>query len=397
MHTPSEMPFRLLRIDVGAIGDKDITTLRGRYQRGVDLVLGTGKAMRIRTTQFLLASLLMLASIGVLYFMRAVGVEGMGDVDTWAVFSCGGLVVIYTLIRNGFSLRAADPSLAFWQMLYAIACDAVAFIIAGHGRGVALPILSVILMFGMFGLSMRQVVTVALYGLVLFGAAAGYALQHLSTDEPVGLFVAYVFMLFVVLSATTFLTWRLQQMSAYIHKQKNDLALAFDKIQKIATRDELTGTANRRFMLEKMREEALRADRNFRPLLFAILDIDHFKQVNDRYGHQAGDVALQAFASLVQSAIRGNDILARWGGEEFVILLTETNLSEGLICLERIRTQVADAEIAAGGAFLKLTVSIGVTQYCRGETIEKATARADAALYSAKAQGRNQIVCADAL
>ncbi|HEY8904665.1 MAG TPA: GGDEF domain-containing protein, partial [Rhodoferax sp.] len=122
--------------------------------------------MRIRTTQFLLASLLMLASVGVLYFMRAVGIEGMGDVDTWAVFSCGGLAVIYLLIRSGFSLRAADPSLAFWQMLYAIACDAAAFIIAGHGRGVALPILSVILMFGMFGLSMRQVVTVALYGLV---------------------------------------------------------------------------------------------------------------------------------------------------------------------------------------------------------------------------------------
>jgi diguanylate cyclase (GGDEF)-like protein len=137
--------------------------------------------------------------------------------------------------------------------------------------------------------------------------------------------------------------------------------------------------------------------RNFKPLLFAILDIDHFKHVNDHYGHQAGDVALQAFASLVQSAIRGNDILARWGGEEFVILFTETDISVGLVCLERIRTQVAEAEIVVGGAFLKLTVSMGVTQYCRGETIEKAMARADAALYSAKAQGRNQIVGDDAL
>lgn len=394
---PSEIPTRLPRIIVGAIRDKNITTVSGRYQRGVDLVLGTGKAMRIRTTQFLLASLLMLACVGVLYFMQAIGVEGMGDVDTWAVFSCAGLVVIYVLIRSGFSLRAADPSLAFWQMLYAIACNAAAFIIAGHGRGVALPILSVILMFGMFGLSMRQVMTVAVYGLVLFGAAVGYVLQHLSTDEPVGLFVAYVFMVFVVLSATTFLTWRLQQMSAYMRKQKNDLALAFDKIQQIATRDELTGTANRRFMMEKMREESLRADRSAMPLLFAILDIDHFKHVNDRYGHQAGDVALKAFASLVQSAIRANDILARWGGEEFVILFPETDISVGFICLERIRTQVAKAEIAAGDSFLKLTVSMGVTAYCRGEAIEKALARADAALYNAKAQGRNRIVCADAV
>ena len=374
-----------------------MTKLKQRFQRGMDLVLGPGKAMRFRTTQFLLASLLMLACVGVLYFMRAVGIEGMGDVDTWAFFSCGGLVVIYVLIRSGFSLRAADPSLAFWQMLYAIACDAAAFIIAGHGRGVALPILSVILMFGMFGLSMRQVVAVAIYGLLLFGAAAGYALQHLSTDEPPGLFGAYVFMLFVVLSATTFLTWRLQQMSAYMRKQKADLSLAFDKIQQIATRDELTGVANRRFMQEKMREEVLRADRNSMPLLFAILDIDHFKQINDRYGHQAGDAVLQAFVSLVQSSIRGNDILARWGGEEFVILFPETDIPVGLICLERVRTKVAGAEIIAGETSLKLTVSVGVTRYGRGDTIEEVMARADSALYAAKAQGRDRIVCPDIL
>ncbi|MDR3368654.1 GGDEF domain-containing protein [Rhodoferax sp.] len=382
---------------MSVIGDKDINTLWGCCQRGVDHVLGTGKAMRIRTTQFLLATLLMLASVGVLYFMRTVGIENMGDVDTWAAFSCGGLVVIYVLIRSGFSLRMADPSLAFVQMLYAIACNAAAFDIAGHGRGVTLPILSVILMFGMFGLSMRQVVFVALYGLILFGVAAGYALRHLSTDEPVELFAAYIFMVFVVLSATTVLTWRLQQMSAYMRKQKNQLALAFDKIQQIATRDELTGTANRRFMLEKMRDEVQRADRTSLPLLFAIIDIDHFKQINDSYGHHGGDRALQAFASLVQGAIRGNDTLARWGGEEFVVLLTDTDMSVGLVCLERIRAQVAEADIAVGDKHFKLTVSIGVTQYCRGDTAENAMARADAALYSAKAQGRNQIVCSEAL
>jgi diguanylate cyclase (GGDEF)-like protein len=360
----------------------------------VDLVLGQNKAMRIRTSQFLLAALLMVACVGVLYYARAIGTQGMGDVDSWAAFSCGGLVVIYVLIRSGFSLRFADPSLAFAQMLYAIACDAAAFVIAGQGRGVTLGILSVILMFGMFGLSMRQVIFVAVYGLLLFGMAAVYVLQDMVTHEPAGLFVVYVIMVFVVLSATTFLTWRLQQMSAYMRNKKNELRSALDKIHLIATRDELTGVFNRRFMAEKIEEEARRADRASQPLLVAMLDIDHFKQVNDTHGHQAGDLALQVFSAVVQNNIRAHDTLARWGGEEFVIVLAETDAKVGTVCLERIRAKVAEAEVVVGSMVLKMTVSIGVTQYHQGEATDKTMARADAALYEAKAKGRNRLVWA---
>lgn len=365
---------------------------KARLRRGLDYLLGEQKSMRIRTSQFLLAAVLMLACIGVVYFMRAVGIDGIHDIDTWALLSSAGLVVIYVLIRSGFSLRMADPSMAFVQMLYAIACNAAAFIITGHGRGVTLPILSVILMFGMFGLSMRQVMLVAVYGLALFGFAAWYALLHSTTDETAGLFVAYVFILFVVLSATTFLTWRLQQMSSHMRRQKNQLAAAFEKIQKIATRDELTGVANRRFMLEKIHDEALRAQRTSSPLLLAMLDIDHFKRINDQYGHQQGDRALQMVTSVVQNNIRTNDTLARWGGEEFVILLTDTDLSVGEVCLDRVLRKVAEMEVPMGNDCLRLTVSIGVTPYRSGESVEKTLARADAALYAAKAQGRNQIV-----
>jgi len=98
---------------------------------------------------------------------------------------------------------------------------------------------------------------------------------------------------------------------------------------------------------------------------------------------------------VVQSAIRGNDTLARWGGEEFVILLTETELSVGLVCLERVLAKVAEAEILAGDACLKLTVSIGVTPYHDRDGFEKTMARADTALYQAKAQGRNRLVWLD--
>ncbi|GAB4089867.1 GGDEF domain-containing protein [Hydrogenophaga soli] len=360
------------------------------FHQSMAWVLGTSKPMRIRTSQFLLAALLMVACVGVLYFVQAIGTEGMGDVGTWAAFSCGGLVVIYGLIRSGLSQRFSDPSLAFAQMLYAIACDAAAFVIAGHSRGVTLPILSVILMFGMFGLSLRQVVFVAVYGLCLFSLAALHVAQRLVTDEPVGLLAAYVFMAFVVLSATTFLTWRLQLMSAYMRNKKNELKSALDKINLIATRDELTGVFNRRHMLEKIAEESQRANRQSQALLFAILDVDHFKQINDTHGHQAGDVALQAFASVVLGTLRAHDTLARWGGEEFVILLTDTDPASGQICLERVRAKVADAVVNTPTGAVKMTVSIGVTQYRPGEDTDKTMARADAALYAAKLQGRNR-------
>lgn len=361
-------------------------------ERFVDLMLGTDKAMRIRTSQFLLAALLMVICVGLMYLVRSSGTLGIGNVDAWAFSSCAGLVVIYTLIRSGFSLSRPDPSLAFWQMLFAIACDAVAFVISGQGRGIALPILAVILMFGMFGLSMQQVVLVALYGSLLFGMAAAYVLAHLTANEPAGLVVAYGLMVLVVFLASTFLTWRLLQITAYIRKQRNEIKLALERIQEIATRDELTGLFNRRFVQERMSEEASRSDRDGQPLLIAILDIDHFKRFNDDYGHHAGDVALYTFAKVVQANVRGHDVLGRWGGEEFVILLPNTTLQTGMDCLERIREKVEITSASVDAQVLQMTVSIGLTEHVPNEHPDKTMARADAALYAAKAQGRNQLV-----
>lgn len=344
--------------------------------------------MRIRTSQFLFAAALMLACIGVVYFMEAIEIEGMHDVNRWALFSFAGLVIFYALIRSGISERMTDPSLAFEQMLYAIACDAAAFVISGHGRGVAMPILSVILMFGM---SMRQVVVIAIYGMTLFGFSSWLVLLNPTTDESAGLFAAYFFMLFIVVSATTFLTWRLQRITPYIKRQRNQLAEAFEKIQKIATHDDLTGVANRRYMLERIRQEAERAQRTTSPLLVAMLDIDRFKLINDRYGHLQGDQVLQMFAVVVQENIRANDTLARWGGEEFVVLLPDTDINVGDACLVRVLNKVAETYLPMGNQRQRISVSIGVTLYESGESIDRTLARADTALYQAKSSGQNQL------
>jgi diguanylate cyclase (GGDEF)-like protein len=359
-----------------------------------NLVLGTDKAMRIRTSQFLSATVLMLGCIGVMHVVQSNGHIEMPGLSLWALCSIGGLIVFYSLIRSGASQRLRDPSLAVWQMLFAIGCNAVAFIIAGHARGITLPILAVILMFGMFGMSMQQVAFIALYGLLCFGLSALYVTRYTNPVESPELMLSYVLIVVVVLSATTFLTWRLRQMSDRIRHQRTELEKALEKIKDIAVRDELTGAYNRRFMLEKMREETSRADRDSQSLLFVILDVDHFKAVNDSLGHQAGDLALQALVQVCQKNIRNHDALGRWGGEEFLILLTQTNAALGLASVERIRAQVASTPVEIFTSTLTLTVSIGVTAYLPGEDIEKTLARADQALYAAKGQGRNQTVWA---
>ena len=370
----------------------DLWTTRLNWLR--DMLLGTDRPMRIRTSQAALASALMLASMVDLYLLAWYGLADIRQVAVWSGFCVLGIVLVFGLIRSGFSLRWADPSLAFGQMLYAIACNAVAFVLAGHGRGISLALMAVITMFGMFGMSMRQVAMVALYAMVLFGIAMWVAMEQALTDEPPVLYGAYFFMLLIVLTSGTILTRRLGLMRAHTRKQKAQLALALKKIQLIATRDELTGTANRRFMLELMREEIQRADRTGTAPMVAILDIDYFKCVNDTYGHQAGDRCLQAFARIVQSSIRATDRLARWGGEEFLILLSDTDFALAMACLERVRTQVEQMVVAVGEIEIRVTVSIGVTQYQQGDSIEQTIDRADLALYAAKAQGRNQVVSA---
>ena len=150
-------------------------------------------------------------------------------------------------------------------------------------------------------------------------------------------------------------------------------------------------------MLEIMHLEGARVQRNHQPLLIAQLDLDHFKHINDTHGHDAGDQVLAAFARTVAGYIRSTDILARWGGEEFVLLMVNTTADNGVALLERVRAAVQESVLVmATGASIRVTVSIGVAQLQTGhETPIGLLRRADEALYAAKAQGRNRVVLAD--
>ena len=127
-------------------------------------------------------------------------------------------------------------------------------------------------------------------------------------------------------------------------------------------------------------------------MLLAQMDIDYFKSINDTYGHGIGDVALQAFADVVCANIREADVLSRWGGEEFVLLLSDTDMEGALRTLHRLREAVANTVIPGAPLSLTMTVSIGVAAHIPGESLEATLERADQALYCAKRMGRNHVV-----
>ena len=145
-------------------------------------------------------------------------------------------------------------------------------------------------------------------------------------------------------------------------------------------------------MSEMLELERIRSQRSGRPLVLAQLDIDHFKAINDTHGHMAGDRALQAFADTATANLRAGDVLARWGGEEFVLLLSNTPPDAAAELLERVRCAVAALSLPHNGAFICMTVSTGWAQQQRGELLEQTLERADQALYNAKKQGRDRVV-----
>jgi diguanylate cyclase (GGDEF)-like protein len=159
--------------------------------------------------------------------------------------------------------------------------------------------------------------------------------------------------------------------------------------ERLAVTDPLTGMLNRRGIEPQLFREMSQADRNGKPLSVIMVDVDHFKKVNDQYGHNVGDLVLREVANIVGRTIRGSDLAARWGGEEFLVLLPSTDLEAARRAGERIRAAVESFQLSEGH---RITVSGGVARYQSPERLTEMISRADKLLYEAKACGRNRVL-----
>jgi len=170
------------------------------------------------------------------------------------------------------------------------------------------------------------------------------------------------------------------------------------RIVRLASTDHLTGVLNRRAFVERMEGEVQRSSREGTPLSLVLVDIDHFKQINDRFGHQAGDLVLQRFVETLLESVRPYDFVGRHGGEEFVVCLPGTDADQAGHVAERMRKEVEETriELVDGTETLQLTASFGVASSRQGskETVDSLTRRADEAMYRAKNGGRNRVCMA---
>ena len=196
------------------------------------------------------------------------------------------------------------------------------------------------------------------------------------------LLIAFLYMILLVFG--TFLNYR-RHLSLFL--QEKEIHQMNKKLEILSQTDALTGIFNRRKSMVSIEEHIAFFKRYGDPFCVAILDIDRFKRVNDKFGHIAGDVVLKQFAQIVQAQLRKTDIFGRWGGEEFIILLPKSDTTQAHIVLEKIRKYVESFDFEAIG---HITVSAGFCMYKGEKTASKIIAKADNALYIAKENGRNQ-------
>lgn len=163
------------------------------------------------------------------------------------------------------------------------------------------------------------------------------------------------------------------------------------QLREMATTDPLTRLRNRRSVLDTSMSEAAKQRRDGRPLSFVLCDVDHFKAVNDNFGHEAGDDVLKAVAKILRGGVREVDHAARWGGEEFLLLLPETAMPGAVLVANRLRECIADLKVPSKNGHLNVTMTFGVCTLHLNEPIEHAIARADKALYEGKHGGRNRV------
>lgn len=320
------------------------------------------------------------------------------EIFAWLLFLN---LLIFHLIRSGFSERFSDPALTVPQVVLGIVLVTVLLHYSEMMRGALLALYFMVMTFGIFALDRKRMVWMSLFALLCFTTLE--VIEALYQPERFLLMVSFGHWAILSLGFAWFvfvgghmhnLQERNRQQRLSLEAVNSKLQEAMEKLEEIATHDELTGLFNRRYFLERLNEDLARAERSGQPLHLAILDLDHFKHINDTHGHQAGDRFLREFAGVARRVLRRTDLVARYGGEEFVVLFPHGDTADIQDVLERLRSSVEAVRVPELPGVI-VTVSTGMTRWCKGDTSDSLLHRADEALYRAKSEGRNRVQLAE--
>lgn len=290
---------------------------------------------------------------------------------------------VYGTLRSGLNKRFKDPSLTMFQMIMATFGIMSCLYGAGEIRGSLLMLFLVVFIFGMFRLKFLEFMFLSAFALLNYGIVV-YCLYRFHPEE-----VNIQEELVNLLILATVLPW-FSMIASYITGLRRTIAKALETIEKLAVTDELTQVYNRRRLLEILKEQKAFCDRGNKTFAICIFDLDHFKKVNDTFGHEKGDIVLKKVASVIRKNIRDIDCIARYGGEEFMLVLSGASEIDALMLAERIREKTEQIRYENMDNF-SVTISIGVAVYMPQENFQTTINRADTALYRAKANGRNRV------
>lgn len=309
----------------------------------------------------------------------------------WAVYAVVINLAFYLAFRFGFNLRFKDPSLTIAQMAAAIALVLFTQIYAGEARGAYLVVLLIIMVFGSYKLHTRQLLLMSLLTIFAYGLTLPLVREVEGGQFNLGVEAVLWCSFSIFLPFISVLGGSISQLRKKLVTSNAHLQEVLRQVTELATHDELTGVYNRRYLLEMLSHEKNRTDRGGAGFCVCMLDLDHFKRVNDTHGHQAGDTVLKSFAATIQPLLRSTDFFARYGGEEFLLFLPQTSIEMAQHCLKRIQEGLATTTYEGLPKGFRVTASIGVAQYHQQENIPGLIERADKALYKAKQNGRNRM------
>lgn len=359
----------------------------------LNLIIGDDRKQQLRVIRTLQAAggaLIQSIVAVILFFVESFRLSGsdflilMGSL--WIVH-----IIFFTLMRSGFNQRFSDPSMTYTQVISAIVSNLLILFFMVKFRFLMLPFLFLTLIFGAFKMTMRQYISIAVF--IVIGYLTVMGLIYFCYPETIRLKdeIAGGFVFTLTIVAFSLIGNEISLLRLKLSQRNSDLAAAIQKVEQMASTDELTGLINRREMMFLLNRQKAQADRGKTCFSVCFFDIDHFKLVNDTFGHNIGDIVLKRFAAEILMVIRDADLFARFGGEEFLLLVTDNDINGAMTAAERIRKAVEGIDLSDVASDLSVTLSAGIAQFQAKEDIRSLLARADKALYLAKNSGRNCI------
>ena len=357
--------------------------------RLVKCLFGPDRATRARTGVVLLCAIMYAICCSAAFYAAEVGMMRSFAPRMLLATALPTYVLFYVLVRFGKTRRLRDPNLMIPQQSFSLLAIAFAYTAIGpHDRGLVLILIALVMVFGMYTHHPRQSVFTGVLAMLMLGVCMGVLSRLDPSYYPPELELLRFELMLGTLPPLVLAAYQISAWRNRLARQRQELRSTLEKVQELASRDSLTGLYNRRHMQDRLQDCVRRFERYGERFTVVLIDLDHFKRINDQHGHRVGDEALIAFAAAATMVLRESDTAGRWGGEEFLFVLPNTSPRKADIAVQRLREALGRAQFSTAAPALRVAFSAGVAMHDAGAPTHRTIDRADRALYEAKAQGR---------